>query len=395
MRDFKLLWIFLVSLVPIITLIIRGVPWGADSFAFLAVACGQAQYVSALSSPGWFTSLLPFFGCNIFLFGLVQWFFYFFALLGLWFVGKLFFGEFGWKLPVFVGTLTPLFFVQVLSFENDFFSWTLSFIVLGLFSIGLMSENKLKKGLCLFLAIPITIISINLWLPSIFILLSVIFLLNLNKKIALSLFFGLILIIISLNIGYITTSLFYLIQSFNPTTEVVAEEIPIVGLIFIIHIIHFWKRIPNQIKIYSICLIGLGLLKSKYMFLATPFLLMGLIDKDNKEGLTIRNKTFPVLFFVIILGFGWIVTGIQLAPNHSDLIEMKEAINLAEDMNFPLFNSWGYGWQFRYLGYNTIYAVSPPEPDWNNLSRPYIAYSNKKLDCEQINKKTFICSTET
>jgi len=85
--------IFLAALAPFIGLLLRGVVWGADSFAFLAVACGQQQYVASLSSPGWFTSLLPFFSCNIFLIGLVMFVLYFFALLGLWVFGKKFFVE--------------------------------------------------------------------------------------------------------------------------------------------------------------------------------------------------------------------------------------------------------------------------------------------------------------
>jgi len=401
----KLLWVFLVSLMPVITLLVRGLPWGSDSFAFLAVACGQEQFINSISSPFLFASVLPFFGCNIFLYSLVVWFFYFFALLGLWVFGKRFFVErtwfvsvedWSWKLPVYVGTLTPLFFVEALRFENDFFSWTIGFIVLGLVCL----RGKLPfKALSMFLATILAFISVYLWFPSIFIVCLSVFMLLKDDKKSIYLTIGLILTIFATNTQYFFTSFNYLPIFLNPNTKVVAEEIPLVGLIFIIHIIHFWKYIPKKILPYSLAIIGLGLLKSKYMFLATPLLIIGLIKKEKKEGITIYSKrkkvkeTIPVMFFVIILGLGWMVTGTQLAPTTQNLQDMNQAIIIAQDQNMILLNDWDYGWQLEYLGYHTKYKISYPNPDYNNYQKPFVAYTNKKLDCNKISKKIFICES--
>ena len=80
--------LFLLALAPTLSLVLRTTIWGADSFAFMSVSCGQFWYASNLSSPGWFTSLLPFFSCNFYLIVLSM---FFFVCLGVWGLFK--FGE--------------------------------------------------------------------------------------------------------------------------------------------------------------------------------------------------------------------------------------------------------------------------------------------------------------
>jgi hypothetical protein len=96
--------------------------------------------------------------------------------------------------------------------------------------------------------------------------------------------------------------------------------------------------------------------------------------------------------FVIILGVGWIFTGIALYPTQSDITEIKEAIQLSKDTNLPLYNSWGEGWLITYLGKETEYKISYPDPDWNNLTKPFYAYSSTNLDCNKLNKRTYYCN---
>lgn len=176
--------------------------------------------------------------------------------------------------------------------------------------------------------------------------------------------------------------------------QLIAEEIPLVGLIFVIHIIHFWKWIPKKLFIPGILLLLLGLLKAKYMFLATPFLLLGLIQKEKREGLKFRGDTIPVLFFCVLLGLGWFFTGLQLEPTHQELEEIQTLIKMSEDQNVPIYNHWDKGWYFVYLGYDTKYRASWPNPDWNNLQKPFFVYNDKKeMPCGKIQglKNSYLC----
>ena len=139
-------------------------------------------------------------------------------------------------------------------------------------------------------------------------------------------------------------------------------------------------------------LVVIGTLKSKYMFLATPFLLMALIKKEKVEGLIFNNKKLPVKMFVVIFGIGWMISGVNLAPTQMDLQEMNKAIQLAKDNNMVLLNDWGNGWAFQYLDYNTNYKSSYPNPDYNNYPRPFVAYTIEKIPlCERVASKTVIC----
>lgn len=390
--------IFLAALAPFIGLLLRGVVWGADSFAFMAVACGQTQYVNSLSSPSWFASLLPFFSCNILFISLIMFFFYFFALLGLWVFGKRFFVEkswlgitqdFSWKFVFVLASVTPLFFLEALRFENDFFGWTLSFMALGLFTLYLKVDKLSLKLISLGLAISVGIISINLWFASILILLSVFFMLPIKSNYRIMGFLGILIIFLTLFHGYIFSSFNILVS----TEKVIAEEIPFVGLIFIFHIVHFVKRVPKELFLYSLLILGIGLLKSKYIFLSVPFIVLGLMEKENSEGLILRGDKIPLIPVCCLCLIGLVFMSPFLYPTQLDLKEMQDTIKISKDLNIPLYNSWGEGWIFTYLGIETKYKISYPDPDWNNLSKPFVAYSkNIDLNCTKINTHSFNCS---
>jgi len=383
--------VLLVALIPFVALLIRGVGWGSDSFAFYSVACGNTNLLSSLST-GVLVNILPLFNCNFILISFTMFLFYFVGLLSLWIISKKVLKEHAWLLPIYVGTLTPLFFIEGLRFENDLFGWTLAFLALALFSIALNYKNLLSKALVLVLSISIGIISFNLWTFSIIILCMFPLFLGINYKYKKT---WVILIIM----GFIFCQQQYLLHSFNINyIMLVAEEIPLIGLVYIIHILHFWKKIPQPFFLYGLFFLGLGILKSKYLFLATPFLLMALIQKEKTIGLWLESKRFsnrieivPIVF-VIIFGLGFVLTGVSMYPTQNDFIEMQGAIDYATDNNIPLVNEWGSGWYFAYLGFETKYRMGPPDPDWNILEKPFVAYSRKiELDCNKLSQNTYLC----
>ena len=66
----------------------------------------------------------------------------------IYFFGKYWFKEKAYLLPIYFATLTPLIFIEVLRFENDFFGWGLAFVALGLFSIAFGgNDNELCKNM--------------------------------------------------------------------------------------------------------------------------------------------------------------------------------------------------------------------------------------------------------
>ena len=393
----QFLLIFLAALAPFIGLLVRGVVWGADSFAFLAVSSGQVKYAGMLSSSPGFVSFLYLLNGNILLIGLSMFFLYFFCLIGLWVFAKRFFliktwfgfvKDVSWKYVFVVASVTPLFFIEFLRFENDFFGWTISFIALGLFTLYLSTNKTYLKLTSLFLACMLGFIAILLWFPTIFVLLTSVFLLNWNSRQRNLIILCFCLLFLVLFQGYVIGSFNILFSS----SKVVAEEIPLVGLIFVFHIVHYVKRVPKELFLYSLLILGVGLLKSKYIFLSVPFLVLGLMEKEESQGLIIRGDKIPLIpvcFFCLI---GLICVSPFLYPTQIDLIEMNQAISLARDNNVVLYNSWGEGWIFVWLGYDTNYKISYPDPDWDNIEKPFIAYSKVvDLNCEKISTHTYKC----
>jgi len=387
-KNYWIYFLFLISCLSGLTLILRNSVWGSDSFGFWAVSCGQNQYASMLSSPTWFVWFLQnIINCNIIVLAIIMTLFYFFALLGIYFFGKKWFKERAYLLPIYVATLTPLFFVESIRLENDFFSFCLAFVALGCFSLFI---EKRSPGL-LILSVLLACFSVVLWFPSVFVLVLACFLLPLPVWLS----YGVLLLGL---VVFVFDKWGYVVGSFTQSIglNAVAEEIPLVGLVFVLHLLHFYKKIPLPLKYYGWFLLLLGALKSKYMFLAVVPLIMGLMVKEKESGLSIPKmgiEKIPTLAFCLLLVSGWFVMGLSMYPTQSDLLEMQQAIDLARSQNQPLYNDWGDGWMLESLGYHAYYKISPPQPDWNNLKRPFVAWSIENISgCERTNKRTQQCN---
>jgi hypothetical protein len=149
--DFSKYWLpilVVVAALPGLTVLLRGLVWGSDSFGFWAVSCGRSEFARYLSSPNWFVWFLEnIVACDLYRLVFIMFLLYFFALLGVYQIGKQLFGEKGWMLPILVGCLTPLFFIEALRLENDFFGWTLMFVAVGLILIAFKGKFVLNKHL--------------------------------------------------------------------------------------------------------------------------------------------------------------------------------------------------------------------------------------------------------
>lgn len=385
----KFLLVLLIAFTPTIALLLRGVLWGADSFAFLSVSCGNVG-IEKLGHP-FFAQFVPLFNCNFYLIITVMFIFYFLSLIALWVFGNYLFKNKGYLLPIVVGSIGVLFFFEAMRFENQLFGVTLSLIAIGLFTLYLLHNKSLTGLFALFLAIITALISILFWFPSIFILPLAFFVLKLPnwvEKIVL-------LIIIVAGIIFYGP---YALHSFTqlvlfPSENMIAEELPIIGIVFILHIIHFRKNIPKNLYWYSIILIIIGLVKIKYMFIATIVLSIGLVVKELSQGLYIRQTKLPIvplaIYFLILL----LISSQFVYPTQNDVTEINELIQKSNETKIPIYNDWGQGWLFESLGYETQYKISRPNPDYETLTRPFYAYTTQKINnCTQTSKRTFECN---
>lgn len=383
----KFLLVLIVSLAPLFSLFLRGVLWGADSFAFLGASCGLVS-LKELGHP-FFAQFVPLFSCNFYLIIFVMWVFYFFGLIGVWVFGNFLFKNKGFLLPIVFGSVGVLFFVEGLRFENQLFGVCLSLMALGLFTLTLSYKKSLTGLFASILGIITCFLSILCWFPSLFILAIAFFLLPVNLKHKNNCFFvGLIFFVIMFGQYFFFDPVF---QLFFFPTDLISENLPLVGVVFILHIIHFYKYIPKNIHYYSLFLIFLGLANLKYMFFATLVLSVGLIVKELDQGLWVRDFKIPLIpISFLILGL-LIFNSLSFYPTQSNVSELDLAIKLASDKNIDFYNDWGDGWLVETRGYSTVFKRSRPQPDWNSLDKPFVAYTKTVLDCEKVNSRTWLC----
>ena len=384
----KWLMFFFVALAPTICLLARGVVWGADSFAFMSVACGK-PFGGMIGHP-FFAQFVPMFQCNFYLIVGVMFVFYFVGLLGLWVFGNRVLKSEGYLLPFVVGSLSPLFFFEAIRFENQLFGFSLALVGLGLFTLYLSVNNRLVREFNLFLCVIAYIIACLCWLPSIILAIPCLLLLGFSDRIKQTI----VLVVGLLGLFIYKESILFSFTQLFTNQSLVAEEIPLIGIIFVLHIVHLYKYVPKNFYWWNILLIGIGIVKSKYMFLSIPFLAMGVIRKDKEQGLIVRGNRIPLIPVCLYLLIGFCLMGMNMFPTLGDVSEVDYIISRAEANEIPIYNDWGEGWLFEWRGYNTPYKVSIPQPDWNKLETPFYAYTKFPEDlpvCERLTKYTYFC----
>jgi len=243
----------------------------------------------------------------------------------------------------------------------------------------------------LFLCVIAYIISALFWLPSILIAIPCLLMVIKSNVWRNMLLCSLVLIGIKIYGAYVLFSFTQLLT--NPS--LVAEEIPFIGIVFILHIVHLYKFVPKRFYWWNILLIVIGICKSKYMFLSIPFLALGVIRKDQEQGLVVRGNRIPLIPTCVFLLIGFCFMGYVMFPTQSDIREIDYVISRANSNEIPLYNDWGEGWLFEWRGYSTQYKKFIPQPDFLNLERPFYAYTKFPEDlngtCEQLTKFTYFC----
>lgn len=372
-----LLVLFLVCFIPFIGYFANPLLAFNDSYAFLSQTCGR-PVLSDLGSGFFKEFVLPLFPCNIFLIKLVLFGLYFVSILSVWGFARELVGEGkGFRVAFVSATLSPLLFFEAMKFENDIFGWCLCFLSFWVISVSLRPNLAKKVRLpLLFVACCLLFLASIAYIPSILGGIALVFLAPL-----LLVPIGLLIwLFLSTGIGYLGNSLV--------RAGLVSEEMLGFGVPWIALMLPFILDIPKKLRLPAIFLLIMGFVKAKFMLFAVPFLAFGVVEADEKFR---HHRWWPNLFvvgFVFVCVFSFMA--FYTAPNTQDFVQINEAIKLSQDLNVPLYNDWSIGWWVYYLGYPTTYRGGYPNPDWNNLERPFVALTKEELPCEKINK-AFIC----
>jgi len=330
--------------------------------------------------------IIPLVPCNILIIKTILVGLYILSVFSIAFFGEKVIKENGWRVGFYSATLTPLLFQEAMKFENDIFGWALIFLSFAVFSLSLNRQNKLIKAICIILATSIAILSTFIWLGSYF---GVLYL--------GLMFFPILVFVIPPFVIYITAVFDYFLKSIF-SNQIVSEEMVGAGIIPVMFI--FWVLYSSPKKlIYPLATwtsFIIGFIKIKYMLLAIPFLALNFVKFENEHK---HLKHWPNLIFVgLAFTCFFNLLSFNAAPTIEQFNTIDSAIMLANDSNMPLYNDWKFGWWLEYKGQTTEYKASFPDPDYNNLTRPFIAISSDNLTnsgCAiyyESNPSIFICS---
>ena len=121
-------------------------------------------------------------------------------------------------------------------------------------------------------------------------------------------------------------------------------------------------------------------------------------ENNGLEGVFTLKGAFSVkyaMFLCIILIGCWQVALYFQEPQSSQMVLVQEYVFLCKDSNVSCFNDWSVGWWLLVEGGTPSNRAGPPNPDYNRLSRPFIALTQESLECTLLNGfgriKTYRC----
>lgn len=369
----NLLLILLFTIIIFVPFFVRPSFIGADPYYYLNSVCG-VEPIFKSEVTNFVFGLMPcdFLFIKTIMFGLV-----FLTLLGLGLIVEHFFEKKSFLACFLVYGFSPILFKLFFKLENDLFA--LPLLVLAILFYFKTSKHK---GTTKFFAYSIVSL-ILLFLSAQFTPFTLFFL-----------YVGAVgnpLYFIILIIGLIIEPLSW--QVLFPVIGI-AEATPIIGLASIFILFFAWIK-PLHKKEMLIATL-LVLLQAKFM-LFIPFIYAPSLI-NSFEWLKEKKKINPYTIFGIYAVIGVIAFGfltLTYFPDQTTLEFSEQSVLLQKDYNIPLYNNWSYGYFVKHYGYPTKYYSSLPQPDYNNLDKPFLALTTFELDCEVLqqekNLKIYYC----
>jgi len=364
MKKKELLFIFAICLIIFTPFFVRPSFIGADSYYYVNHICFRD---TIFSEPFIETFLFDLFPCNFFVLKIVMFFCFFVSMLLMALIVEDFFKEKGWLSVFFVYGLSPILFFLVFKLENDFIGYTL--LVLSILFYFKSIKHKYDKKFFIYTAISLIVLYISAQISAINYFFLYVGAVN-NPIFLLSLIIG------------ITTTQGTALTQLIPYFEV-AEMFPLLGLTTIFLLFLAWIKPLHKKEMFVATI--LATLQGRFIFLIpiiyAPSLMSSLDYLNSKKKVNVY--LFVGIYAIVgILAFS--ILTLDYFPEQNTFDIVLESISLAEDNNLLLYNDWEIGYLIRNQKYYTTYRGSPPNPDYNNLEKPFLALTKQKSECEKI-----------
>ena len=348
-----------------------------DAFAFLSQTCGISYSGTHQALP-----FLPFIPCNVIIIKTILLGLYIISVFSIAIMGEKMCSDNGWRTGFYAACLTPLLFQEAMKFENDIFGWSLSFIGLSLFCIGVSEQSRSKKYAFYGSALILCTLATFLWGGALLSIFTMGLMALEITAIALPIFIFKLEELCRYAFGRVGTD----IQ--------IAEEQVGAGLLPIMFLLPATLDIPKRARLAGWAMLIVGFIKIKYMLFAIPFLAMGFVEFENKY--KPKFKRWPNLIVVgLAFCLAYSMLGLFASPTTGQFALVDETIELGTKDKLPIYNDWQYGWWFVYKGFDTNFKASYPNPDYNLLSPPYYALTSRDLNCflvqKELNLKLWRC----
>ena len=335
-----------------------------DGYAFLSLLCFSTTYYTSV--PGFFA--LSFLPCNIFIGKLFLFSMYLVLIAGLVVLARLINKKRAIESVFVVLTLAPLTLFQFFMFENEVVAIPIAIWA----TIFLLYKTKswIKKVLTTIIGLILLIIAATVW--------------NLIAYYAIALIpMAPVVIVLGLYIAvFYSNSFIGYLDVFSGVIE--NRKFGLTQILFLPLLVLNYKH-KNKLLLVSLAIsLVFGLLNAKLFILAVPFFVMQapyFLDWLEKKDIAYKEY---LIALGIVLVFGWSYIGFTGEPTQTDWDLIDTAITTASDNNLPLYNDWSYGHWINWKGYKTSYVGSSPDPDYDLLEKPFVAFTQLDLNCSKI-----------
>jgi len=359
-----LLGLAILAFILTIGVFLRGDLFGFDAYASWECVKGNCEYLGIQPLA---IMLFKVFPNHLLFFKFVMFASAFASVTALWFIARRFFDErVSWISVIGVAALSPLVVFLFGQFENELFAlpllfWSFYFV---------LSEKYWVK----FLSFPLLAVALFFWGGTAYFLF-----------VLAPIFFW--TIVPFLLVVYFEWNA--LILPFR-SSEVMESRLfsaffDLFGLILVVPFIfrckNWWIWFSFGVALIFVAIQG------KFVAFLLPFFIIGLGNAWlilEKRGFSAFNVLL-VCFFLII---GWNVAIFMQQPTSIEWGKISEVIQLQKDTNYPLYNDWSFGYWLIHKGYDTNFKGGFPNPDYNQLQKPFVALTQEELPCKKVSEYT-------
>jgi len=328
----RLVLLATICFICFLSLFIRPDLFGFDSYASLECAEGNCSFLSRQPLAVVLFSVMP---VSLLFFKVVMFLCLFASVVAVFLLVEHFFDERLAWLSIFVGLGTvPVWLFTMGQFENDIFAIPLIFFG---FLCFFKKERLIGAGLLL--------LSTFFWLWP----------------------------------GYLT-----IVPGYNALEGQLFSGLSLlfIGLFFLPFCFFIKSKL---LKLFLIVFLFLGLWSGKLTVLLVPFVVLGIAQL-----LYILEEKGKSISFVLYIAF-FMLIGLNIAflmqqPTFNDWENVGDVIKLSKDTNYPIYNDWSYGYWLRNKGYDTNYCSGGKELDYNSFKKPFIAFTQQELDCNEFKR---------